>query len=225
MAKRSRHTLERTRLKDPRSFVTMFDPPNARERRDRGRAFERTYEGEESGINVAFWLNGHGAKNSAASRKRIEGLLNNLRQVLAIVANVPPNFDWDNAGYAPDYSLPDSYDELTLELANRLQDYPTCPFFNVDVGGQWYIEDGVWGVRPAGESVAAHSILELAKAGLLDRINRCDCGKWYFARFRHQHSCSAACRRHVYETTEKFRAARRKYMRKYYRLKNSGKVK
>jgi hypothetical protein len=212
------------RLEDPRSFVAMYELTPGKERA-RGRSKpERTYDGEESGTNIASWLNGHGAKNSPASRKRIEGLLDNLRKVLAIVATVPPDFDWDNAGYSGP-PVPESFEESTLELANRLQDYPTCPFFWVDVGRQWYIEDGVWGSRPAGESVAAHSIIAIAVAGLLDRIDRCDCGNWYFARFRHQRSCSAACRRNLYEKTEKFKAKRRKYMRKYYRLKNSGKVK
>lgn len=185
----------------------------------------RTYEGEEAGSNVVPWLNGHGEMNSPASRKRIEALLENLRRVLAIVASVPPDFDWDNAGYGKHPREPESFEESTLELANRLQDYPTCPFFWVDVGRQWYIEDGVWGNRNPGESIAAHSILEIAKAGLLDRIKQCDCGTWYFARFQHQRSCSASCRRNLYEKTDAFRAKRRKYMRKYYRLKNSGKVK
>lgn len=224
MAKQRRHTLDGM-FEGPRSFMTVFRSAPGKEW-VRGRSKrERTYEGQESGANIASWLNGHGPKNSAASRKRIEGLLDNLRKVLAILATVPSDFDWDNAGFGRNPPVPNSFEESTLELANRLQDYPTCPFFWADVGRQWYIEDGVWGGRPPGESVAAHSIIEIAKAGLLDRINRCDCGKWYFARFRHQRSCSAICRRNLYEKTEKFKAKRRKYMRKYYRLKNSGKVK
>ena len=210
------------RLEDPRSFVPTFQ---GGVRTKLGGGASRTYDGEESGIRITAWLNGSGPKNSAPSRKRIKELLDNLRKVLAIIARVPSDFDWDNAGYAGHDPIPESFEELTVELAKRLQEYPTCPFFWVDVGRQWYIEDGVWGKRPAGESVAAHGIVEIARAGLLDRVNRCDCGNWFFARFRHQRSCSASCRRNLYEKTEAFKAKRRKYMRKYYRLKSSGKVK
>lgn len=217
MTNQYRHTLDGARLEDVRSYVAMYDSPPRR--------FQRVYEGEASGTNVASWLNGEGGRNSVASRKRVVALLENLRKILAIVASMPSDFDWDNAGYGAHPPEPEGFDRLTTELAYRLQEYPTCPFFSVDVGRKWFIDDGVWGNRPSGESVAAHSIFEIAKAGLLDRIKQCDCGRWYFARFRHQCSCSTACRRRVYEKTQSFKAKRRKYMRKYYHLKNSGKVK
>jgi hypothetical protein len=139
---------------------------------------------------------------------------------------VPPDFNWPNSGFGGFPPEPKGFNELDTELYNRLKDYITYPAFTTGVwGNEWEIEDAVCGKRPAGESVAAHSIIELAKRGLLDRLHQCDCGKWYFARFAHQRSCSVACRRRVYEKTEKFKSKRRKYMRKYYRLKNSGKVK
>jgi hypothetical protein len=187
----------------------------------------RVYEGADVGTRVTGWLNGHGGEhNSKASRKRIEDLLECLRETIAIVESVPPDFNWPNAGFAGFPPEPKGFDELTTELHYRLAEYITYPAFGTGVWGkEWEISDAVCGRRPPGESVAAHSLIELAKRGLLDRIHQCDCGKWYFARFAHQRSCSATCRRRVYEKTEKFKAQRRKYMRKYYKLKNSGKVK
>lgn len=214
MSTQHRHTLD--------DWRPPFDlPPGRQWATERPRS--RVYQGQEAGSCVTRWLNGHQerfhGKNSAASRQRIMDLLSNLRDVLAIMREVRSNFDWMNEPW------PKNFDSLTRELAARLDDYPTTPHFLPNYGNDWEIEDGVAGRRPPGESVAAHSIIKLAQQGLLDRIGLCGCGKWYFARFLHQRSCSASCRRKLYEKTEEFREKRRKYMRKYYRLKNSGKVK
>jgi hypothetical protein len=219
MSKQHRRTLDESRH--------PFDLPPGRERAvERPRS--RVYQGEEAGTRVTRWLNGHDDtyrglkkqvnKPSAASRRRISDLLKNLRDVLELVEKVDPQFDWMENPHP-------QLDTIGLELQKRLAEYPTAPFFYPTYGREWVIEDAVVGDRPAGESVAAHSIILLAQQGLLDRIDLCDCGKWYFARFRHQRCCSALCRRKFYEKTDEFREKRRKYMRKYYRLKNSGKVK
>ena len=81
------------------------------------------------------------------------------------------------------------------------------------------------GTVPDGESLAAHSIVRLHTAGLLDRIRQCVCERWFFARFRNQKSCSAVCRHTAYEKSDDFKRKRREYMRRYYLLKQSRKVK
>jgi hypothetical protein len=218
MSKQHRHTLDTSR--------PPFDLPPGREWHVEGPP-SRVYQGEEAGILVTRWLNGHDdiyyarkkhSQNSMASRKRILDLLENLREVLECMSEADPEFDWMNNPHP-------TFDALSVELQNRLAEYPTAPFFYPAHGREWVIEDAVVGRRPAGESVAAHNIILLAQQGMLDRIDLCACGKWYFARFRHQRCCSASCRRKLYEKTEEFRKKRRKYMRNYYRLKNSGKVK
>jgi hypothetical protein len=188
---------------------------------------ERAYEGEEAASRVVLWLNGKGDNNSRRSRERIQDLLECLREVIALVESVPQDFNWPNAGLSKFHRpRPEGFDELENELHSRLSIYVTYPAFETYVWGpEWGFDDVICGRTPAGESVAAHSIIAVAKLGLLDRIRMCDCGKWFFARFLHQRSCSATCRRHVYEKTQKFKAKRRKYMREYYRLKKSGKVK
>lgn len=112
------------------------------------------------------------------------------------------------------------------ELNARLDEYPTSVVFYINHGREWVFDDGaVAGRRPALESVAVHNAIELARRGLLERIVPCDCGRWFFARFVHQRFCSTRCRKRHHARSETFKSARREYMRRYYRLKVSGKVK
>ncbi|HEY3974529.1 MAG TPA: hypothetical protein VGM18_16110 [Candidatus Sulfotelmatobacter sp.] len=112
------------------------------------------------------------------------------------------------------------------ELNARLDEYPTSVAFYINHGREWVFDDGaVAGRRPTIESVAIHNAIELAKLGLLERIVPCRCGRWFYAKFKHQRFCGIACRKKDHESSETFRAARRAYMRRYYQLKVSGKVK
>jgi hypothetical protein len=69
------------------------------------------------------------------------------------------------------------------------------------------------------------SIVRLAQFGYLSRLKRCPCDNWYFERVRSQQFCSSKCRQWMFSKSEKFRAHRREYMRRYYKLKMSGVVK
>ena len=69
-------------------------------------------------------------------------------------------------------------------------------------------------------------VLELIEQGAILKIRRCEqCTNWYFGRFSNQSFCSPACRGKCFSRTEAFKKNRRKYMRDYYHLKKSGKVK
>lgn len=187
----------------------------------------RTYQGDKEGRVIARWLNGYdeglgrrGEANTEKSRQRILGLLENLRAVLKMMSEVKVDFDWRSN------PPPKNYYALTNKLIARLAEYPSRPVFAPAItGNRWSIFQVAGGHRPSGELRAAYGIIKLAEQNLLDRINQCACGKWYFARFVHQRSCSASCRRSLHEKTDAYREKRRNYMRDYYRLKNSGKVK
>jgi hypothetical protein len=114
---------------------------------------------------------------------------------------------------------------LLVELDARLTDYGACPKAYIACDRTLFVDYGLSGGRSHGESLAAHAVIHLAERHLLDRVGRCICGKYFFANFCHQRSCSAVCRHKNYEQTEHFKNARREYMRNYYRLKKSGKVK
>jgi hypothetical protein len=72
---------------------------------------------------------------------------------------------------------------------------------------------------------ALTTMLELFKNGLILKIRRCTCNKFYFAKFRHQQSCSEKCRIAKFKTSDQARRKRNEYARKLYRLHKSGKVK
>jgi hypothetical protein len=72
---------------------------------------------------------------------------------------------------------------------------------------------------------ALTTTLELFKNGLILKIRRCACDKFYFAKFRHQQSCSEKCRIAKFKTSDEARRKRNEYARKLYHLHKSGKVK
>jgi len=101
-----------------------------------------------------------------------------------------------------------------------------------------YISGWGWGSGPAGKSWGAHfghtnvedyyvlqEIGDAASRGLLEDILMCQCGTWLYKRVPAQRFCSAKCRLRAFKTSDRWKAHRREYMRQYYRLNKSGKVK
>jgi len=73
---------------------------------------------------------------------------------------------------------------------------------------------------------AVTCFLNLDSHMCLDRMRECrKCGKWFYARFRHQEFCATRCQQTYFWSTEEWKAKRREYMRRYKILKASGKVK
>jgi hypothetical protein len=63
----------------------------------------------------------------------------------------------------------------------------------------------------------------LLREGLLERVRRCRrCSRWYFAKKQDSKYCRRQCQT---MTTEESREKKRVYMKSYYRLKKTGKVK
>ena len=169
------------------------------------------------------WLRGqpcsvlHG-KASKASIKRLLDLRETLIAVLNAVNQLP---EW----YRPEDYLP-TLDPLAEELNERLSLYAATPRFTLYDLKSWGIDDALDTYRiPIGESLAARSLCEIAYRRRLDRVRKCLCGTWFYAKRADQTSCSPTCRKNKHQQTEAFREKRRIYMRSYYRLKNSGRVK
>src|SRR5271157_3194381 len=188
----------------------------------------RQFRGEQFAAQVTDWLNGegqkYGGKNSRASRRRILDLIDCIRETLATIEVEPlykaePRWDLTKSPFTTKLV------KLINEVNERIAEYPLLPHFSVSFErkDEWDFDDAICGDVPAGEALAARGVMELARQRLLDRIRRCICGTWFFARFMHQRSCSDRCRHKNYEQSEEFKENRRTYMRSYSRLKTSGK--
>jgi hypothetical protein len=186
---------------------------------------ERKYAGDPWAGMVTRWLNCEDdpegrdlGKNTKFSRNRVHDLIDNIREVFDAIKSAPHR---DLLAFPPR-----RLSALMNELNARIHEYPTACIFMLECSRTGFFGKGyVAGERPGGESLAAQSVVELTNKGLLDRLKECDCGRWFFSRFSHQNFCSDRCRKKRHETSEQFRASRREYMRRYYRLKASGKVK
>jgi hypothetical protein len=115
---------------------------------------------------------------------------------------------------------------LENKLNERLALYAATPTFRRFDGRSWGVDDLLGTSRiPVGESLAARSLCEIAYLRKLDRIRVCICGTWFYASRMDQQSCSPACRKNRHQQTDAYKEKRRAYMRGYYKLKVSGKVK
>jgi hypothetical protein len=75
-----------------------------------------------------------------------------------------------------------------------------------------------------GETLAVHHVVELAKQGLVGKVRKCDCGKYFFARLPSQRFHGKECRVQFWEKSPERKARRREKAREYYNLHKSGKV-
>lgn len=72
------------------------------------------------------------------------------------------------------------------------------------------------GVLDMDDGSSIQLILDLARAGYLNRLRRCHCCRqWLYARFKHQNYCSTKCQQKHYAQSPDWKAKRRDYMREY----------
>ena len=201
----------------------------------------RQYAGQEDAQPVIGWLN----KNAASQAgQRIAALVRDLASLSRYrQVRRPPtrqDFTWLETKYPElrklnlrDYAdrpwpkawAGQGYDLATLKRARgRLLRYTFHPYLvNPWVRGE--ARDSllvVW--RPsrrlskAGEQEAAviSLLVGLVEDRLIDKIRECSCGTWFFPKKSESDVCSRECYRKKYSSTEEFKEARRKYMKKRY---------
>jgi len=128
------------------------------------------------------------------------------------------------AKYALQVEINQRQDSINRQLAR----YRFLPHASPHwVGGRWLVTWKIVSPRDSrkrngvhqevlSEGVALHLILDFARAGYLNRFRRCSrCGKWLYAKFRHQAFCSTECQQKHYSKSEDWRRKRREYMRQY----------
>ncbi len=162
------------------------------------------------------------------SRKRILELVTAVNEAAAMdgieIIRKPELWPKMKAG---SFTITRELDEKWREVNRMLADYPITHTFDFtsDPSEPWELGNRNRGVRPELEFSIALNVMELIKAGLIGRICKCICGKWFFAKRDNQKSCgSAGCRHKRYEGTERVKEHRRLYMQWWYAMYQSPKA-
>lgn len=192
------------------------------------------------GRDLIHWLNED--KENPAQRRIIE-ILSDLQELSKILepqdmTSLTDSFPGpckEGRLLVPRKAQQHRYDTLLKKINNRLRRYRVFAqlAFPVEFGWsvRWYAD---WHARhrgdyifvPSTEGEAALVIVALAKDALLDRIRNCKfCGTWFYARFKHQEFCQTGCQQKHYAANPEWQAHRRKYMRRYRRIKSLPNVK
>lgn len=181
--------------------------------------------------NALGWLNGELPKRcySEPARRRIERLIAVLQTLIELRRSFKT---------VKRYPSTNGFARLTLQIPTEaasairfveklMRRYPSWPVLGWDKEGNLSFGRLSHHLKRAEqeEAEAALAVMSLAEVNELIWLRRCLCKKWFFACRKTQKSCSSTCRHRLYEQTDRFRANRRKYMKRYYRLKRSGKVK
>ncbi len=118
-------------------------------------------------------------------------------------------------------------EERKASINLRLRRYRFAPMVHRSGDTQWAV---IWqlqfrskrqvkikeGVFEINDGLALQRVLDLARAGYLNRLRRCsNCTKWLFANFRHQNYCSQGCQQKHYSQSPDWKRKRRDYMRRY----------
>jgi hypothetical protein len=150
--------------------------------------------------------------------------------------------DLKDPARAPLYCSEDLNRELPAPLSRinvileRYRLIPFCPTVQADLR-RWQVlwfpsrtgsrspkaEESGW--LHAGEIEVLQQVLTMAAEGTVGYLAACRCGRWYVRRRLDQTFCRSECRTEFRRSSETWKAHRRAYMRRYYRLKVSGKVK
>lgn len=183
-------------------------------------------------IALLRWLNselrhneGYLGKPTKASRNRVAKLLTEINETSAMLAasdSEEPHFDFFDFEHK-------TIGPRVRRIQALLDEYPKWPRVEIaykEMAAVLSISDATGGGRRSlGEQLTVWDITRLTESGQLERVRQCRCERWYFAQRIDQKACSAVCRHKTYEQTDSFKAKRRTYMRDYYKLKQSGKVK
>jgi hypothetical protein len=189
-----------------------------------------TYRGEETARKLLTWLNGGKAARIekllelAARRRKLlepvspadfERMLDALRFDPWVSKQIKDKIrkmsDPDRAkqGLAP------ALNGATGLINRTLAEYNLSPQLWASAEDRWTVS-WVGKEVPPEEGIALLRFLELASAGLLDHIRKCErpgCAKYFYSRFRHQRFDGDACRISVLSSDPTRKEARRQAMK------------
>jgi len=183
---------------------------------------QKQFDGQKSGEALAKWLN-----EPDLNPKPVEELLINAQVVYRWIAEYPTLHHLNVARRQK--KLPSEFWDSHQRLNEALATFAFAPQIDLHdlpdgEGVRWtFVAEDKRGVIP---TVQVRWLVQLIERGAILKIRRCrQCKSWFFAHFSHQAFCKIQCRiKHLAGTVE-FKEARRKYMRRYYKLQKTKNVK
>jgi hypothetical protein len=169
------------------------------------RKTRRTFSGQSDADFVVGFLNSTSPKSQARLAKKAKTrVLEVIEAISRLLREMKETPDQESGAFHP----------LNLMLSK----YTSCPIFFPDakVKRKWRTAPALMSKHSPEESQAVHSAVRLADRGLLDRIQLCPCGGWYFRRFSHQRFCSETCRVEFWENSEERKQQKRERARDNY---------
>lgn len=169
----------------------------------------------------------NGSVLTSASKERVERIIELLRFVKGYRSQLLARLRSEDQIAADLYTT--SLIECSVELNEKLSDYKVIP--QIDPLGTspmlCFLADDPAGVSPEkrAEIGAVMSAVQLAQQGQIEDVRRCICGTFFAARRIDNNFCSVKCRVKAHQSSEEFKAKRRKADRERYRLHQQGKVK
>jgi hypothetical protein len=176
---------------------------------------------------LAELLNGHVLTND--SKRRVERII----QLLRFQKGYRSQFTACLDSSEPDNGLTDIYldslIECNRELSESLFNYKVIPQIH-PVGNApvlYFLSAESNGGSPEKQTEigAVMCALQLAERDQLENVRKCSCGTFFVAGRIDQHYCSVKCRVKAHQSSDEFKAKRRKADRERYRLHCDGKVK
>jgi len=187
----------------------------------------REYQGEVWGKRLVAYLNGNPRLGGRLFRPQIEDGAGQgrVRKLVTTFHEAFPLFEKyiDQLGSNGDADIPEApeVEKFEKELSKQAAHYKRELKFVLDPNPRTIFYWGLPRARTLPELQESHAIndmVSLASQNLLQRVCKCECDTWFFARFSHQQFCSPRCRSRHQRQSPEFKALRRKYMRDYYQL-------
>jgi hypothetical protein len=164
---------------------------------------------------------------TAARKERVERIIELLRFVKGYRSQVIARLRSQDEIAADLYVT--SLIDCTLELNESLSKYRVIPQIDAAAPSPALCfvsaEPGCDTAENRAEIGAVMCAVQLAQRDQVDDVRKCLCGMFFVARRIDQHYCSVKCRVKAHQSSDDFKAKRRKADRDRYRLHQRGKVK
>jgi hypothetical protein len=178
----------------------------------------RQVRGEALGKVLADFLNRHDQRTQRLRKRGVRIKNHRIVRFLEDLATL---------GQVPAMPRGPNRQELAFKLQDKLnrqlRSYLQFQQIRLDQDLRSFFVFETEGNAPFSEHMVVDAMGGLLREGLLQRMRRClRCDRWYFAKKEDSKYCRGRCQT---MTTEESREKKRAYMKGYYQLKNSGRVK